>query len=618
MASSDHGSAPSALEDEERGDARIGVAFRWSLLVFLVLGLVGAGTWFWFTRRPPALTAATTPLSLPQVRPAPPLELPRIVFSDVTQESGIRFVHENGAAGEKLLPETMGGGCAFLDFDNDGDQDIVFVNSQKWSWDKRPSQKSRTHALYRNDGTGHFEDVTAGSGLDIAMYGMGVAAGDYDNDGNVDLFISAVGSNKLFRNVGGKFVDITAKAGVAGSPEQWSTSCGWFDFDNDGYLDLFVCNYVKWTRQIDLGLDFQLTGVGRAYGRPQEFVGQCPYLYRNNRDGTFTDISASAGIQVRNPATDLPLAKSLGVAFADFNGDGRLDVFVANDMVQNLLYQNQSGHRFQEIGASAGVAFDMSGNARGAMGVDVAWFRNNESLGIAVGNFANEMTALYVANDNNLLFTDEAVSDGLGPATRLELKFGLFFFDCDLDGYLDILTANGHLEDEINKVQESQHYEQPPALLWNCHSSRATEFVSLPSENVGPAFKRPMVGRGAAYADIDGDGDLDVLLTAVGRAPRLLRNDQKTGHHWLRMKLVGSRSNRDAIGATVEVHAGGTIFKRQVSPTRSYLSQTELPVTFGLGSIGTVDRATIHWPSGAVTHMKNLAIDRMHVIREDR
>ncbi|MCA9164305.1 MAG: CRTAC1 family protein, partial [Planctomycetales bacterium] len=510
----------------------------------------------------------------------------------------------------------MGGGCAFFDYDSDGDQDLLFVNSQPLPEAQQNAGPSSTMGLYRNDGRGHFDDVTAGSGLDVALSGMGAAVGDYDNDGRVDVFLSAVGGNKLFHNEGnGRFVE-TTDAGVTGDSNEWSTGCGWFDYDKDGDLDLFVCNYVKWTREHDLKQGFRLPSGQPAYGRPQNFDGAFPYLYRNEGNGKFTDVSQQAGIEVRDPSTGAAISKSLGVTFDDFDGDGWLDVVVANDTVQNQLFRNRGNGTFEEVGAMAGIAFDATGSVRGAMGIDSAYFRNNDALGVAIGNFSNEMMALYVADSGNMQFADQAMETGLGPNTLRELTFGTCFVDYDLDGSLDLFAANGHLEPEINTVQPSQQYAQPPQLFWNGETATGGGLLPVATQLSSRDFTQPTVGRGASFADIDGDGDLDLLIAANGRAPRLLRNDQALGHHWLRLKLVGSSSNRDAIGAQVEVQLRDRKLRRRVMPTRSYLSQAELPLTFGLGTDDLVHSITIHWPDGSRQILRDVHVDRSYKIEQ--
>jgi hypothetical protein len=598
-------------------DAVIGRAFRWSLMVLVVLLAGGGGALFWLKRRPAAPAPRLTMLSAPQVPPSLVAEIPVTKFTDITAAAGITFSHVNGAYGDKLLPETMSGGVAFFDYDGDGRPDLLFVNSTYWPGHVPAGQKPPTMALYHNDGNGHFTDTTAGSGLDVSFYGMGVAVGDYDNDGLPDVFISAVGGNHLFHNLGnGKFKDVTAEAGVGGSGQDWSTSCAFFDYDNDGKLDLVVCNYVQWSKDIDFEVGYKLVGIGRAYGQPRDFPGTFPFLYHNDGNGHFTDVSKWAGVQVKNPVTGVPAAKSLGVAVADLDNDGWLDFIISNDTVQNYVFHNNRDGTFKEVGALSGIAFDSYGQTRGAMGIDVAHFRNDDALGIAIGNFANEMTALYVSQAQPMTFADEAITTGIGPASRLLLKFGIFFFDYDLDGRLDVLTANGHLENEISKVQQSQTYAQPAQLFWNSGATRGPGFVSVPPAKCGEDLFKPIVGRGSAFADLDGDGDLDVVLAQVSGPPLLLRNDQSLGHHWVRFKLVGTVSNRDAIGATVQLRAGGRNQWRTVMPTHGYLSQSELPVTFGLGKATRVDDVEIRWPSGKRQTVKNLRLDALNVVTE--
>jgi hypothetical protein len=605
------------IESQEHDDKIIGTMFWRSVIVFSVLALAvgaAAGAW-WLSQTKKAPSVIATEHQAPAIRKV--VEAPALPFTDITKAAGIAFVHENGAIGEKLLPETMGSGCAFLDYDNDGDADLLFVNSCRWPWDKRPASRAPTMALYENDGKGQFVDMTSKAGLDVTFYGMGVACGDYDGDGWTDVFITAVGKNHLFRNEKGHFTETTATAGVSGAESEWSTSAAFLDYDNDGDLDLFVANYVRWSREIDSQQGFKLDGQTRAYGPPMSFEGTFPYLYRNEGSGKFTDVSAPSGVQVKNPVSNVPVAKSMGIVPIDIDADGYLDLVIANDTVQNFVLMNQKDGTFHEIGIGSGVGLDpATGGARGAMGEDAAYFRNDECLGIAIGNFANEMTALYVSKPHEASFLDEATASGLGPPTRQELTFGIFFIDCDLDGRQDILAANGHLEQEINKVQSSQFYEQPPHLLWNAGPEEASEFVSVPVDKVGQSFAKRMVGRGSAYADIDGDGDQDVVITANGGTPRLLRNDQKSGHHWLRLKLVGSGKSREALGAVVKLKTGPITQTRVVMATRSYCSQSELPVTFGLGTKSQVDAVEIRWPDGTKQSVTIKNLDQQMTIEQ--
>lgn len=601
-------------------DQVVGRALKLSAFVVLAIAAVVAAVVVLRPQDEEVVPEDEVQSSLPTRRDLPPLEIPNLPFRDITASAGIDFIHENGAAGQKLLPETMSGGGAFFDFDADGDQDILCVNSMVWPWAEEQPATALTSALYENDGTGNFKNVTAGSGLDVTFYGNGVACGDYDNDGLVDLFITAVGPNRLFHNEGnGKFTDVSSSAGVSGSETGWGTSAGWFDYDQDGDLDLMHCNYLEWTREKDESMEFTLNGTLRGYGRPTDFRGDWPQLYRNDGKGKFTDVSAEAGIQIADSNTDgEPLAKSLGLTFADVNADNWLDVVIANDTVQNLLLINQQNGTFIENAASSGVAFANDGKTRGAMGIDIACFRNSDALGITIGNFANEMTALYVCQTPGFPnFRDEAVSNGIGPVTRTELTFGVMFADLDLDKRLDIIACNGHLEEDIQEVLSSQTYEQPPQILWNCGPEYDNEFMIVPEENTGAEFAERMVGRGAARADIDNDGDLDLVLFSSGGRPRLLRNEQNTGNHWARFKLVGSTGNMDAIGATVRLTLpDDTILTRTVMPTCSYQSQSELPVTFGLGDCDSVKSVGVTWPSGESMELDDVAIDTLTTVQE--
>ncbi|MFE8032924.1 CRTAC1 family protein [Thiohalocapsa marina] len=587
-----------------RGEARIRRAFVGSVVAIAAVAVL-AGALYWLT----AWQATPTPLEEARIRtpqaPAPVQPgvseaMPPVVpFTDITAQAGIAFVHVNGAYGERLMPETIGSGAAFFDYDRDGDQDLFLVNSREWDAHRTRGQPP-TQRLYRNDGNGRFDDVTAEAGLDLVSYGMGVAVGDYDGDGWRDLYLTSLNANHLLRNVGGRFTDVTAQAGVAGADDAWSSSAAFFDYDRDGDLDLFVVNYVKWSRDIDLEIDFRLTGLGRAYGAPLNFVGTNNVLYRNDGDGRFVDVSAQAGIRVFDPVTGNPVGKGLGVVPFDLDGDGWQDLIVVNDTVRNFLFRNRGDGRFEESAIFDGVAYDRNGKATSAMGVDVARFRDDADIGIAVGNFANEMASLFVTTNGGAPFVDEAVLEGLGPASRIPLTFGLLFLDYDLDGREDLLLANGHLEHEIHKVQQSQQYAQPPSLFWNCGDACRGRFVPIPAtaEAMGD-MAQALVGRGIAYADIDNDGDLDVLITQNGRRPALLRNDQDTDNHWLRVELIGRPPNTDAIGARLELTAGGVTRTRELRTARGYLSQVEPAVTFGLGPLEQVEQLRILWPDGS-------------------
>lgn len=583
--------------------------------------VVAACFWFATGCKPERVEDKVTTIVEP-VRPkkVETARIPTVKFVDVTKESGINFVHVNGAEGEKLLTETMGSGVAFFDYDGDGDQDLFFVNSSYQPNSKTKSEYRPTHALYRNDGKGKFQDVTKEAGLDQSTLGMGVATGDYDDDGDIDLYVSGVGGGVLFRNDGkGKFEDVTKAANARGS-DGWQTSVAFLDIENDGDLDLFICCYVTWSREYDLGQDFQLQGTGgdRAYGPPRAFPGSLCTLLRNDQ-GVFKDISEEAGITVRHPDTKTPVGKSLGVAPFDLDGDGLVDIAVANDTVQNFVFHNKGGGKFEEIGITSGVAFDQEGSVRGAMGIDVVHFKNDESVGIFISNFANEMTACYVAEDpKGLQFSDQAAIQGLGAPTSPPMKFGLFLFDYDLDGRLDLLTTNGHLESDISKVQASETYLQSAQLFWNTGESGRTRFALVGAESAGPDLFRPIVGRGSAYADIDGDGDLDVVLTHNGGPARIFRNDGGNANKWLRMTLRGTKSNRQALGAKITLKAGDESQHRQVFTTRGYLSSSEPTATFGLGKLEKADSITIVWPSGKTTELKDLKADKSYLVDEDQ
>ncbi len=562
------------------------------------LGLVPACS----PAKPPPFVAAPRAPVVPKAFDM--TKLPDVKFVEITEAAGLKFRHVNAAKGEKLLPETMGSGAAFLDYDGDGDADLFLVNSTGWP-DEKP-EATPTQALYRNDGKGHFDDVTRDAGLDKTFFGMGVAVGDYDNDGDPDLFVTALGRCYLFRNDGkGHFDDATDEANARGG-EGWYTSAAFFDLENDGDLDLFACCYVAWSPSIDRGISTQILGQGRAYDAPAVYNGSHCLLLRND-GGKFVDVSEPAGVQVRSPDRKAALAKSLGVAPCDVDGDGLVDLAVANDTVVNFFFHNLGGGKFEEIGLTTGIAFDQGGATRAAMGIDWGDFKNDGSLGLAIGNFANEMTALYVTDDpKSMLFSDLANTFGLGAPTQPPLKFGLFFFDYDLDGRLDLLTANGHLESDIALTQASETYAQSAQLFWNSGMPNREKFILVGPAKVGPDLLKPIVGRGSTFADIDGDGDLDVLLTENGGPAHLFRNDGGDRNHWLRLDLRGQASNRQALGAKVVVEVGKVVQRRQLFLTKGYLSSVEHPLTFGLGAAEKADKVVITWPSGEKTVLEGV------------
>jgi hypothetical protein len=526
---------------------------------------------------------------------------PSFLLKDVTQQAGIDFKHNSGAYGGKLLPETLGSGCAFLDYDGDGYPDILLVNSMDWPGHKRGRS---TLKLYRNNRNGTFTDVTRAAGLDVELYGMGVAAGDFNNDGFPDILITCVGQNRLFRNTGkGEFVDVTKSSGLGGR-QAFSTSALWFDYDRDGLLDLFVCNYVNWSPEHDVFCS--LDGKNKSYCTPEAYRGETCWLFHNRGDGTFEDVTATGGIFDTS-------SKSLGVAMIDFDQDGWPDLFVANDTQPNKLYRNLRNGKFKDAAVEAGLAFSNEGRARAGMGVDVGDFENSGRTGIAITNFDNEMVGLYRSPSAGL-FDDVSLAAGVGGPSKTTLGFGCGFADFDLDGRLDLIVANGHIDDTVRNIRGNVGYAQPPHLFQNLGGGK---FHDVAATNGGD-FAAPRVGRGLAFGDFDRDGDVDFLLTTNNGPAYLFRNDVKTGNRALRVRLLGAKSNRDGIGAVVRVTSGGVTQMRTVRSGSSYLSQSELPLTFGLGKADRVDRLTIEWPSGATQEFKNLPAQKALEITETK
>jgi enediyne biosynthesis protein E4 len=520
-------------------------------------------------------------------------ETSTIQFRDVTQQAGIRFVHNNGAFGKKFLPETMGPGVAFIDYDNDGWPDVFLVNGMDWPGHV---QKHSTPKLYHNNRDGTFTDVTHKAGLDIEMFGMGVAVGDYDNDGYDDLFVTAYGQSHLFHNNGnGMFTDVTQKAGLLG-PKEFSTSAAWVDYDKDGHLDLVVGNYVQWTQETDLYCT--LDGKSKSYCTPESYKGTPVRLWHNRGDGTFEDVTQKAGLGE-------PTSKTLGVAVLDYDNDGWPDLLFSNDTQPNKLYRNNSNGTFTEKAVVAGVAFSEDGVARAGMGVDAGDYDHSGHPSLLITNFANQMLSLY-HNEGNGLFVDEAPRSEIGRASLLTLGFGCFFFDYDLDGWPDVLVANGHIDADIQRVQANVKYAMPPHLFRNVGNGKFTEVT----KTLGAGFTAPRVGRGAAYADINNDGRLDVLISTNSGPVYLFRNEAQgtsAANRSLRVKLTGTKSNRDGIGATVKLTSGGETQTQMLRSGSSYLSASELVLTFGLAQREKADGIEIRWPSGQVDRLTDVA-----------
>ncbi len=524
-----------------------------------------------------------------------------IQFRDITAHAGIHFVHNNGAFGKKYLPETMGPGCAFIDYDNDGWPDILLIDGMDWLG--HPKAGATTLRLYHNNHDGTFTDVTRKAGLAVSMYGLGVAVGDYDNDGYDDLFVTALGQSRLFHNNGnGTFADVTKSAGLWG-PNEFSTSAAWVDYDRDGKLDLVVANYVQWSEKTDLYCT--LDGPHKAYCTPESYKGSSARLWHNLGNGKFEDATQKSGLYD-------PSSKGLGVAILDANNDGWPDVLIANDTQPNKLYVNKRDGTFEEKGIPAGIAFSEDGVARAGMGVDASDYDRSGRASVIITNFANQMLSLY-HNEGNGLFVDEAPRSEVGRSTLITLGFGCFFFDYDNDGWQDIFVADGHIEPEIERVQKRVTYSEPAHVFRNLSGGKFQEVTA----SLGSAFATRRVARGAAYADIDNDGALDVLLTTNAGPAYLFHNEGGTNHS-VRVKTVGTKSNRDGIGAVVRIVSGKDSQWKMVHSGSSYLSQSELVLTFGLGAASNAELVEVQWPSGKTDKLSNVDADQTIVVEEGK
>jgi hypothetical protein len=525
-----------------------------------------------------------------------------VEFRDVTAAAGIKFVHNNGAFGKKYLPETLGPGVAFIDYDNDGWPDIFLVNGTDWP---RHTLKHTTPKLYHNNHDGTFTDVTHKAGLDVEMFGLGVAVGDYDNDGYDDLFVTAYGQSHLFHNNGnGTFTDVTEKAGFGGVKE-FSTSAAWVDYDKDGRLDLVVANYVQWSPEADLYCT--MDGKSKSYCTPESYKGASIRLWHNNGDGTFSDATKQAGLYE-------PTSKTLGIAILDFDNDGWPDILLSNDTQPNKLYRNNGNGTFTEKAVVAGVAFSEDGVARAGMGVDTADYDRSGNTSLMITNFSNQMISLY-HNEGRGLFVDEAPRSEVGRASLLTLGFGCFFFDYDLDGWPDILVVNGHIDPDIQKVQANVKFQEPPHLFRNLGKGKFAEVT----KSAGEAFAAARVGRSVAYADVYNNGRLDILMSTNGGPVSLFKNEAvSAANHSLRVKLVGTKSNRDGMGAAVRVTTADGTQTQMLRSGSSYLSASELVLTFGVGQQSKVDSVEIRWPSGQVDRLSNVNAGQTVTVTEGK
>ena len=532
-----------------------------------------------------------------------------IRFTDITRQAGITFTHKNGAFGEKWMPETIGSGGGFFHYDDDEYPDLFLVNSSEWAGHES-GQPLPTPELYLNQGDGTFRSITQQANLDFSIYGMGVAFADYDADGDTDMYLTAVGNNKLLRNDNGSFTDVTSSMNVSGNDPgsttpAWSTSAAWVDVDRDGWLDLFVSNYVQWTPETDIYVTRD--GKTKSYATPEGYRGESSRLYKNLKGRGFEDITVEAGVQNDE-------GKSLGVAVSDFNGDGWPDLAVSNDTQPNFLYINNGDGTFTDTAIPAGIGYDENGRARAGMGIDIADVSNNGKLAVAIGNFSKEPTSLYTQIGNGELFQDRAGAARLTRPSLLMLTFGVLFADLDLDGYQDLIAANGHIEPEINAVQQDITFEQPPQIFKNVEG----RFVDV-SDQAGLPFNTPIVARGIATADIDLDGDLDLLFTINDGAPKLLRNDSEINDsNWIHLRLVGASPNIEAIGARIAIWTEGVQQQRMIRTGSSYLTQSDhTALLIGLGDYTTVDSVLVHWPAGDISRLADLEINTLHVIREE-
>ncbi len=539
-----------------------------------------------------------------------------VTLDDIAEGAGIRFKHVNGAFGKKWLPETMGSGLAWIDYDNDGLPDLYLVNSREWTDAEKKGAKTVqteglpktvTGKLYHNLGNGKFEDVTEKAGLAVPMYGMGVCVGDYDNDGSPDLYVTALGHNYLFRNNGdGTFRDVTLQSGVRDGG--WSTSCAWLDYDKDGKLDLVVAHYVKWAPAADIPFP---RSSHLTYGTPQQYVGEPVTLYHNEGNGKFKEVASASGLRANAEGRALQ-GKSLGVVICDYNNDGYPDIALANDTEPNYLYENQKNGKFKEVGVEQGMAVPDNGVVRGAMGIDACDYDRTGKESLVIGNFSSQGMSLY--HNEGATFRDVATQSGVFQPTVLSLTFGCFFFDLDNDGWRDLFVGNGHVDDDISEVSPKVKYAEQPHVFRNLGNGKFEDLADA----LGGAMSKNYVARGAAAADFLLNGSVGIAISTSNGPAHLFRNNGSKVNHSLRLELEGTKSNRSAIGSAVQVKFGGATQVYQVRSGGSYCSQNELPLTIGLGPLNAAESVTILWPSGEKTELTTVVSGQIYRVVEGK
>jgi hypothetical protein len=536
---------------------------------------------------------------------------PAARFTDITEASGIVFSHHTGADADDT-PTTIGGGVVFFDFDADGDPDLFFVNGSVWPWEETFAKRASRGgcALFRNDGSGHFTDVSAAAEVNIEFQGMAAAAGDFDHDGLPDLFVTGVGANHLFHNRGdGKFEDVTEDAGLATDGDTWDTGATWIDYDADGRLDLVVCHYARWPHDVGLAGAFSVALMGHSYGTPTGFIGAMPSVYRNAGDGHFAVVRDSAGLRTVDPLTGLPLAKALAVVPVDANADGKLDLLFSFHTSESLLFLNQGDGTFAPRAMTTGERRE--GGSAGLTSVSALPFLRSDGVDERFAILRNATPLAGIANSENGNGDENENGNSLG--VRLDSRFGFALLDYDRDGRIDVFDGNGVIEPDVNRFESGRNFTTMPQVLWN-RSGDSWEVAPAAADS---AWKQPFAARGVAVADIDGDGDEDVVMTQSRGSPVVLRNDQRHDLPWLAIDLVATRSAREAGGARVEVETPRRVYAQVAAPAMGFMAQSSSTLLFGLGDDARVRKVVVQWPGGHRQEIRPEAINRRITIVEE-